>query len=125
MPTPAADTPGAPRPDVRRPTGPSRFGLVSGLFATAGTVAVAFVGLGGPPAPTTPVALADATATEPAVPRVVVKTVYVRLPSPTAAPVAPVAPPLAAVQKPVSRAVTRQSGAGGEGGEGREHEGDD
>lgn len=105
---------------MRHPAGVSRGGLVTGLLATAGTLAVAFLGLGGPPAPATPVALADATATEPAVQQVVVKTVYVQLPSPSAA---PVAAPSAAALKPVAKVVTRQSGSGD--GEGGEQEGDD
>jgi len=129
MPTPPTETPGPRRPDVRRPAGVSRFGVLAGFVATAGTLAVAFLGLGGPPAPAAPVALADATATatEPAVQQVVVKTVYVQLPSPSAAPLAtPVAAPVAAAPQRVVKVVTRQSGAGGgEGGEGGEQEGDD
>ena len=108
MPTPSTLTPG-----VRRPAGVSRLGLVMASLATAGTLAIAFVGLGGPPAaPATP-ALADATATDAAAQ---VKTVYVQLPSPTAAPVA-------AVPQAVSPVVTRQSGSGGS--EGHEKDGDD
>jgi hypothetical protein len=127
MPTPPTETPGPRRPDVRRPAGVSRFGVLAGFVATAGTLAVAFLGLGGPPAPAAPLALADATATEPAVQQVVVKTVYVQLPSPSAAPVAtPVAVPVASAPQPAARVVTRQSGAGGgEGGEGGEQEGND
>ncbi len=127
MPTPPTETPAPRRPDVRRPAGVSRFGVLAGIVATAGTLAVAFLGLGGPPVPVAPLALADATATEPAVQQVVVKTIYVQLPSPSAAPVArPAAAPVAAAPKPVIRVVTRQSGAGGgEGGEGGEQEGDD
>jgi len=122
MPTPPTDAPGARRPDMRRPAGVSRAGLFTGLLATAGTLAVAFLGLGGPPAPAAPVALADATATEPAPTQVVVRTVYVQLPSPTAA---PAAPRVAAPATPAPRVVTRQSGSGGEGGEGGEQEGND
>ncbi len=122
MPTPPTDTPGNLRPDVRRPAGVSRGGLVMGLLATGGTLAVAFLGLGGPPAPPAPVALADATATQPAIQQVVVKTVYVQLPSPSAA---PVATPVPATPKPVARVVTRQSGSGGEGGDGGEQQGND
>ena len=129
MPTPPTETPGPRRPDVRRPAGVSRFGVLAGFVATAGTLAVAFLGLGGPPAPAAPVALADATATatEPAVQQVVVKTVYVQPPTPSAAPLAtPVAAPVAAAPQRVVKVVTRQSGAGGgEGGEGGEQEGDD
>jgi len=77
LPTPPTETPGPRRPDVRRPAGVSRFGVLAGFVATAGTLAVAFLGLGGPPAPAAPFALADATATEPAVQQVVVKTVYI------------------------------------------------
>jgi hypothetical protein len=120
MPTPLIDTQGARRPDVRRPAGVSRAGLFTGLLATAGTLAVAFLGLGGPPAPAAPAALADATATEPAPTQVIVKTVYVQLSSPTAA---AVAPRVAARATAAPRVVTRQSGSGG--GEGREQEGDD
>ncbi len=123
MPTPPTDTPGARRPDVRRPAGVSRAGLFTGLLATAGTLAVAFLGLGGPPAPAAPVALADTSATGPAATQVVVKTVYVQLPSPTAAPVAPF---VAAPATAAPRVVTRQSGSGGgERGEGGEQEGND
>ena len=117
MPTPPTDTPGA-----RRPAGVSRASLFTGLLATAGTLAVAFLGLGGPPAPAAPVALADATATQPAPTQVVVRTVYVQLPSPTAV---PAAPRVAAPATPAPRVVTRQSGSGGEGGEGGEQEGND
>jgi hypothetical protein len=124
LPTPPTETTGPRRPDVRRPAGVSRFGVLAGFVATAGTLAVAFLGLGGPPAPAAPLALADATATEPAVQQVVVKTVYVQLPSPSAAPAAtPAAAPVAAAPKPAAKVVTRQSGAGG--GEGGEQEGDD
>lgn len=124
MPTPPAGTPGAPRPEVRRPAGVSRFGLVTGFLAAAGTLAVAFLGLGGPPVPAAPVAIADATATEPAAPRVVVKTVYVQLPSPSAAPTARVAATATPAPKAAARVVTRQSGSAS-GGEGGEQEGDD
>ena len=120
LPTPSTDSPGVRRPDVRRPAGVSRAGLVTGLLATAGTLAVAFLGLGGPPAPAAPVALADATATEPAASQVVVKTIYVQLPSPSAP---PVAPRVAAAATAAPRVVTRQSGSGG--GEGGEQEGND
>ena len=124
LPTPPTETTGPRRPDVRRPAGVSRFGVLAGFVATAGTLAVAFLGLGGPPAPAAPLALADVTATEPAVQQVVVKTVYVQLPSPSAAPAAtPAAAPVAAAPKPAAKVVTRQSGAGG--GEGGEQEGDD
>jgi hypothetical protein len=129
MPTPPTETPGPRKPDVRRPAGVSRFGVLAGFVATAGTLAVAFLGLGGPPAPPAPLGLADATATatEPAVQQVVVKTVYVQLPSPSTAPAAtPVAAPVAVAPQRVVKVVTRQSGAGGgEGGEGGEQEGDD
>jgi hypothetical protein len=109
MSVPSTDTPG-----VRRPTGVSRLGLVLGSLATAGTLAIAFVGLGGPPAAPATVALGDATGA--AAQQVVVKTIYIQLPSPTAAPVA-------TVPTAVSSVVTRQSGSGG--GEGGEHEGND
>jgi hypothetical protein len=111
MPAPSADTPG-----VRRPPGVSRLGLIMGSLATAGTLVIAFLGLGGPPAVPGTVALSDTTATDTAAQQVVVKTVYVQLPSPTAAPVA-------AAPKAVSSVVTRQSGSGGD--EGGEQEGDD
>ncbi len=110
--------PVARRPEARRPAGVSRLGILTGFLATAGTLGVALLGLGGPPAPATPVALADTTATDPAAQQVVVKTVYVQLPSPPAAPVA-----VAAAPKAVPRVVTRQSGAGGD--DEGEHEGED
>jgi len=116
MPAPSTES-----PRVRRPAGVSRLGLAVASLATAGTFAVALIGLGGPPAvaDATP-ASTDATATDAAVPRVTVKTIYVQLPAPTAP---PTAAPVAAVPKAVSAVVTRQSGAGG--GEGGEQEGDD
>ena len=110
MPAPSTDTPGVGTPGVRRPAGVSRLGLAVASLATAGTLAVAFIGLGGPPAAAdTTVAVADAAAQQ-----VVVKTVYVQLPYSTAAPVA-------AVPNAVSPVVTRQSG----GSEGSEKEGND
>ena len=124
MPTPPTDTPGPRRPDLRRPAGVSRAGLFTGLLATGGTLAVAFLGLGGPPAPAAPVALADATATQPAPTQVVVKTVYVQLPTPTAAPAASRVTAAPATAAP--RVVTRQSGTGGgERDDGGEQEGND
>jgi hypothetical protein len=112
-PTDAPDNlrPEVRRPDVRRPAGVSRLGVLTGFVAAAGTLGVALLGLGGPPAPATPVALAGASATDPAVQQVVVKTVYVQLPSPPAAPVAVAA---ARAPKAVARVVTRQSGARGD-----------
>jgi hypothetical protein len=112
------------RPDIRRPAGVSRLGVLTGFLATAGTLGVAFLGLGGPPAPPTPLALADASATEPAIQQVVVKTVYVQLPSPTTV---PVAAPAAVAPRAAARVVTRQSGARGDdrGDDAGENEGDD
>lgn len=115
---PEARSPEAGRPETRRPAGVSRIGVLTGFLATAGTLGVALLGLGGPPASAMPIALADATATDPAVQQVVVKTVYVQLPSPPAAPVA-----VAAAPKAEARVVTRQSGAGGD--DADEHEGED
>ena len=116
MPVPSTDTPGVRRPGVRHPAGVSRLGLAVASLATAGTLAVAFVGLGGPPAALTTVAVAGATTADAAGPQVAVKTVYVQLPSPTAASVA-------TVPKAASSVVTRQSGSGGS--EGGEQEGND
>jgi hypothetical protein len=117
MPAPSTDT-----PRVRRPAGVSRLGLAVASLASAGTFAVALLGLGGPPASAAPAtsASADPTTTD-AVPRqVVVKTIYVQLPAPT---VAPTARPVVAAPKAQVSVVTRQSGSGG--GEGGEQEGDD
>ena len=106
MSVPSTETPG-----VRRSAGVSRLGIAVASLATAGSFAVALFGLGGPPAPAAPATLAVA---DPAAQQVVVKTVYVQLPSATAAPVA-------AVPNAVSSVVTRQSG----GSEGSEKEGND
>ena len=110
MPIPPTVTPGQ-----RRPGGVNRLGLAIGSLAAAGTLALAFVGLGGPPTAAAVPTAGDSTAPDPAVQRVVVKTVYVQLPSPTAAPA-----PAARTAPPA--VVTRQSGSGGEG---NETEGDD
>lgn len=117
MPAPSTDTPGVRTPGVRRPAGVSRLGLVVASLATAGTFAVALIGLGGPPVVAdTTVALADTTTADAPVPQVVVRTIYVQLAAPTAAPVA-------AAPKAVSAVVTSQSGSRGT--EGGEQEGDD
>lgn len=117
MPAPSTDTPGVGTPGVRRPAGVSRLGLVVASLATAGTFAVALIGLGGPPAVAdTTVAAVDAITADAAMPQVVVRTIYVQLPSPTAGPVA-------AVPQAVSPVLTSQSGSRGT--EGGEQEGND
>ena len=110
MPIPPTITPGP-----RRPGGVNRLGLVIGSLATAGTLALAFIGLGGPPTAVAAPTPGTSTAPDATAQRVAVKTVYVQLPSPTAAPT-PVAP------TPPPAVVTRQSGSGGEG---HETEGND
>jgi hypothetical protein len=132
MPAPSTETPGVHTSGVRRPAGVSRLGLAVASLATAGTLAVAFIGLGGPPAPKARATLGpvDTTTAEAAAPQVVVKTIYVQLPTPAPAPTAAPAPArVTATPKAVSRVVTSQSGSGGtkggEGGEGGEQEGDD
>jgi hypothetical protein len=122
MPAPSTDTPGVRAPLVRRPAGVSRLGLAMASLATAGTFAVALIGLGGPPAPVAPTmgGVADATTADAVVPPVVVKTIYVQLPSPPTAPVAAVPKAASSV---VTRVVTSQSGSGGT--KGGEQEGND
>ena len=118
MPAPSTDT-----PRVRRPAGVSRLGLAVAALASAGTCAVALIGLGGPPAPAAPVtpASADTTTSDVAGQQVVVKTIYVQLPAPTLQ--APTSKPVAAAPKAVAAVVTHQSGS--KGGEGGEQEGSD
>jgi small neutral amino acid transporter SnatA (MarC family) len=109
MPAPSTDTPGVRAPLVRRPAGVSRLGLAMASLATAGTFAVALIGLGGPPAPVAPTmgGVADATTADAVVP-------------PSATPVA-AAPK--AVSSVLTRVVTSQSGSGGT--KGGEQEGND
>jgi hypothetical protein len=117
MPLPSSDTPG-----VRRPAGLSRLGLAVASLAGAGSFAVALATLGGPPAPAalaTPVP-ADAPGSQ-----APDKTIYVRLPAPTAAP-APTATPSVTAPKFRTPVVTRQSGfRGTAGNEHGEQEGND
>ena len=124
--TPSAETPGVRTAGIRRAAGASRLGLAVASLASAGTLAVAFIGLGGPPAPVaeTNLAVADTTIADAAAPQVVVKTIYVQLAAPTPAPTAaPIAAAPKAVSRVATRVVTSQSGSAGT--EGDEQEGDD
>ena len=108
MPVLAPETPAA-----RRPPGVSRLGIAMASLATAGTFAVALIGVGGPPAPpvTATTSAADAAGSQ-----APVQTIYVQLPAPSATPVA-------ATPKAQTSVVTRQSGSKGT--EGGEQEGND
>lgn len=108
MPVPATDTHA-----VRRPAGVSRLGIAVASIATAGSFAVALIGLGGPPAPPAPATASTADAAGSQAP---VQTIYVQLPAPSAAPVV-------AAPKAQASVVTRQSGSKGT--EGGEQEGND
>jgi hypothetical protein len=109
---------------ARRAAGVSRLGLAVGSIASLATLGLAFLGLGGPPAPASTASFADAAATNVPTPQVTVKTIYVQLPAPAAqAASAPSAAPVAAVRRAPAAVVTRQSGT--KAGESEGQEGDD
>ncbi len=124
-----------PAPAARRTPGPSvgsrRLGLVLAAGAAAGTLAVALaVAFTGPGAAPTADAAAPAAAATAAAPtdQVVVDTVYVRDPAPTAnpEPIVVPAPAAPAAEAQVVRVVRVVAGGDHEGAEhdGAEHEGD-
>ena len=127
MPSPSNQPPG-----VGRTSGASRLGLVAASIAAAGSFAVAFAGLGGPPADPAPAASATPVAADPSQTAAPVTTIYVHLPAPTAAPTptpTPTRDPVVAPPQAQTSVVTRQSGTasarGAEGGTESEQEGND